>query len=75
MSDPRPLTRKELASFLPDPRAIRTFEKLFQEVPQGITDVDVDASMAISSSNISKSLSYKALSRASSNGVLLWLSI
>ena len=33
MADPRPLTRSELAKFLPDQRAIRAFEKLFDLVP------------------------------------------
>lgn len=32
-SDPRPLTRDELAKFLPTQRAIRAFEKLFELVP------------------------------------------
>ncbi len=33
MSDPKPLTRKELAEFLPSQRAIKAFEKLFDLVP------------------------------------------
>lgn len=33
MADPRPLTRNELAEFLPSQRAIRAFEKLFDLVP------------------------------------------
>ena len=33
MADPRPLTRAELAEFLPNQRAIRAFEKLFEIVP------------------------------------------
>lgn len=33
VSDPRPLTRDELAKFLPTQRAIRAFEKLFELVP------------------------------------------
>ena len=33
MADPRPLTRKELAEFLPSQRAIRAFEKLLDIVP------------------------------------------
>lgn len=33
MTDPRPLTRDDLAKFLPNPRAIRAFEELFKLVP------------------------------------------
>ena len=33
MADPKPLTRKELAEFLPNHRAIRAFEELFKQVP------------------------------------------
>lgn len=33
MADPRPLTRDELAKFLPNQRAIRAFERLFNIVP------------------------------------------
>jgi hypothetical protein len=33
MSDPRPLTRDELSRFLPTQRAIRAFEKLFEQIP------------------------------------------
>lgn len=43
MADPRPLTRKELAEFLPSQRAIRAFEKLFDLVPLELEDVLVIA--------------------------------
>jgi hypothetical protein len=33
INDPRPLTRKELALFLPSERAIRAFERLFDLIP------------------------------------------
>ena len=33
MTDPKKLTRKELAQFLPSDRAIRAFEKLFDLIP------------------------------------------
>lgn len=33
MSDPKPLTRKELSEFLPSLRAVRAFEQLFDVVP------------------------------------------
>ena len=36
MTDPRPLTRADLAKFLPDQRAIRAFEKLFDLIPSDI---------------------------------------
>lgn len=36
MADPRPLTRKELTEFLPNQRAIRAFEKLFDIVPDDL---------------------------------------
>ena len=38
MSEPKPLTRKELAEFLPSQRAIRAFEKSFEIIPQSIDD-------------------------------------
>ncbi len=37
MADPRPLTRDELAAFLPSQRAIRAFEKLFELIPDTLT--------------------------------------
>ena len=36
MTDPRPLTRNELARFLPTQRAIRAFEKLFDLIPSDL---------------------------------------
>lgn len=36
MADPKPLTRDQLAKFLPNERAIRAFEKLFEVVPTDI---------------------------------------
>ena len=33
MANPRPLTREELAKFLPDQRSIRAFEQLFEIIP------------------------------------------
>ena len=40
IDDPRPLTRKELASFLPSERAIRAFEKLFDLIPPDLNDIN-----------------------------------
>lgn len=39
MADPRPLNRSELAKFLPDQRAIRAFEKLFELIPSDLEDL------------------------------------
>lgn len=41
MSDPKPLTRKELAEFLPSQRAIKAFEKLFSLVPASFEDLEI----------------------------------
>lgn len=41
MSDPKPLTRKELAEFLPTQRAIKAFEKLFDLVPSSFEDLEI----------------------------------
>jgi len=56
MTDPKPLTRKELAEFLPNQRAIRAFEELFEVVPSDletllaqIDDVDNTSESALSS--------------------------
>jgi len=38
-TDPRPLTRKELAEFLPSQRAIRAFEKLFDLIPIDVVEL------------------------------------
>lgn len=37
--DPRPLTREELAKFLPNQRAIRAFEKLFDLIPPDLIEL------------------------------------
>lgn len=39
MADPRPLTRNELAEFLPNQRAIRAFEKLFDLIPPELEEL------------------------------------
>ncbi len=61
MADPRPITREELAKFLPNQRAIRAFEKLFDLVPSSFlliegrlvilenpptTEVDMDTTLS-----------------------------
>lgn len=40
MADPRPLTREELARFLPDQRSIRAFEKLFSLIPDDLVTLE-----------------------------------
>lgn len=48
MADPRPLTRNELAQFLPSQRAIRAFERLFELAPDDLTQILVIAEEALS---------------------------
>ena len=40
MAYPRPLTREELAKFLPDQRSIRAFEKLFSLIPDDLITLE-----------------------------------
>ncbi len=40
--DPKPLTRKELAEFLPSMRAIKAFEKLFDLIPSSFNDITAE---------------------------------
>jgi hypothetical protein len=54
MTNPRPLTREELAKFLPDQRSIRAFEQLFEIIPGDlviliklIEEVGIDAVSAM----------------------------
>jgi hypothetical protein len=54
MANPRPLTREELAKFLPDQRSIRAFEQLFEIIPGDlitlvklIEEVGIDAVSAM----------------------------
>lgn len=61
--DPRPLTRKELAEFLPSQRAIRAFEKLFDLVPQEfdsqvdlIEEVNITAQSGVSQAQLALDL-------------------
>ena len=54
-ADPRPLTRDELAKFLPDQRSIRAFEKLFDLVPTDIAVVKSIAEEALALANIARS--------------------
>lgn len=54
MADPRPLTREELAKFLPNQRAIRAFEKLFDLIPPELEDILLIAESAYSATNSSR---------------------
>jgi hypothetical protein len=67
MANPRPLTREELAKFLPDQRSIRAFEQLFAIIPgdliiliQLIEDVGIEAvsAMARAESNSASLLTH-----------------
>ena len=58
MANPRPLNRSELAKFLPDQRAIRAFEQLFDLIPEDllallaeIDETKLSAGNATSSAN------------------------
>lgn len=46
MAKPIPLTRQDLAKFLPDQRSIRAFEQLFDVVPADILEVTLSAGIA-----------------------------
>jgi hypothetical protein len=48
MADPRPITREELARFLPNQRAIRAFEKLFDLIPD---DLESSAALIVELTN------------------------
>ena len=50
MADPRPLTREDLAKFLPDQRSIRAFEKLFSLIPDDLSTLDFLAKITAYSS-------------------------
>ena len=54
MADPRPLTRDELAKFLPNQRAIRAFEKLFELIPPELEDLLVLTETALLSAQAAR---------------------
>lgn len=64
MPDPKPLTRQELAEFLPNQRAIRAFEKLFDLVPTDFENIlffsqmalNLAQSVALENSSLKKSI-------------------
>lgn len=63
MTDPKPLTRQELAEFLPSQRAIRAFEKLFDLIPLELEDVLIIAEESLTLANSAKSESIKLKQR------------
>lgn len=75
MSDPKPLTRKELSEFLPDQRSIRAFEKLFQIVPDEIEIISTETGGSYSKAVQANTIAIDALTRVRGANVLLWLSM
>jgi len=75
MSDPKPLTRKELASFLPDQRSIKAFESIFDLIPSQLDVTTGEVADSTSKSNQLSGEVLQALSISKSARVLLWLSI
>ncbi len=75
MSDPKSLTRNELAKFLPNQRAIRAFEELFKVVPAEVDNSGNEAKSAFTLAIQANSTAQEALTIAKGNKVLLWLSI
>jgi len=61
IEDPKPLTRAELAAFLPSQRAIRAFESLFALVPSSFDTVSVVVTEVSIDANIGVSLAQQAL--------------
>lgn len=57
MADPRPLTRNELAEFLPNQRAIRAFEKLFDLIPSELDNLSVEQSLLLSLQSVRSEIS------------------
>jgi hypothetical protein len=62
-NDPRPLTRAELAKFLPNQRAIRAFEKLFDLIPPDLIELFSQVEAASLDAGISHSKSNEALAQ------------
>lgn len=82
LKDPRALTRSELAKFLPNQRAIKAFEKLFDSVPSGfnisselIQEALIDAGIADTKATQAIDGLVSTTRRLKSNEVLIWLSM
>ena len=61
MADPRPITREDLAKFLPNQRAIRAFEKLFDLIPSELENQSTLAQEASIDAGIADSKAVQAL--------------
>jgi hypothetical protein len=77
-NDPRPLTRAELAQFLPNQRAIRAFEKLFDLIPPDLIDLDDRLSLlenpVVHSTNTDLTLTTEAyVVKVTANGLTITL--
>lgn len=84
MADPRPLTRDELAKFLPNQRAIRAFEKLFDLIPNdleslailieelsvGVSDATYKANFALAASAFETSIQNSDYTTANSEKII-----
>lgn len=75
MSDPKPLTRQELAEFLPGLREIRAFEQLFKVIPSELINNNTDTGNSSYKSLESISMSIESLRIAKGTNVLSWLSM
>lgn len=64
-NDPRPLTRAELAKFLPNQRAIRAFEKLFDLIPPDLIELFSQVEAASLDAGTAHSKTNEALSQLS----------
>lgn len=75
MSDPKPLTRKELREFLPSQRAVRSFEKLFELIPSSLDENRILSLNGISKSNQALATGIENSIIVKSSRVLVWLSM
>lgn len=86
MADPKPLSRDQLAKFLPDQEAIRRFERLFVVAgdlnPADIAtlfrlsqEASIDANSAAAAARQAIDTLTVTARRAKSSEVLLWLSM
>jgi hypothetical protein len=80
MHGPSPLTRKELAEFLPDLRSIKAFEAMFTLLSPGdnslevkVQEASIDANTAVAKANQAVGGTIMNEIKTKSNGVLLWL--
>jgi hypothetical protein len=88
-NDPRPPTRAELATFLPNQRNIKAFEKIFDLIPSTLNELEDDiatnainiatnaANITTNAANIATNVTNIAANsqRIKTNEVLLWLTM